>query len=65
MFNYHQLGYQHITYIKILVNYGCIPALRQNKSLCNGLNIYKGSITHTGVADSIGMDYVFAEDAIA
>ena len=52
-------------YIKDLVSYGCIPALRRDQSLCHGLNIYKGSITHSAVANAFGMDYILPSDAIA
>ena len=52
-------------YIKKLVNLGCIPALREDPSLCHGLNIYKGNITHSAVAEAFGMDYIHPADAIA
>ena len=52
-------------YIKKLVNLGCIPALRQDPSLCHGLNIYKGNITHSAVAEAFDMDYIHPADAIS
>ena len=52
-------------YIKKLVNYGYITALREDQSLCHGLNIFKGNITHSAVAEAFGMDYVLPEDAMA
>ena len=51
-------------YIKKLVNYGCVPALRKDKSLCKGLNIYKGTITHPAVAEAFDMNYVLPQDVI-
>ena len=51
-------------YIKKLVNYGCVPALRKDKSLCKGLNIYKGTITHSAVAEAFDMNYVLPQDVI-
>ena len=52
-------------YIKKLADYGCISALKENADLCNGLNIYKDMITHPGIANTFGMEYVLPLNAIA
>jgi len=49
-------------YIKKIVNNGCIPALKQDRSLRYGLNIYKGKITHSAVANTFDMDYAFPDE---
>jgi len=44
-------------YIKEIVNNGYKNALRDNESLLKGLNIFKGKITHAGVANSFNYNY--------
>ena len=44
-------------YIELIAELGLKDALNCNLALANGLNIYKGSITHRGVADAF--DYNF------
>ena len=52
-------------YIKKLVNHGYVSALKKDKSLRHGLNVYKGNITHSAVAEAFDMDYILPEDVIA
>ena len=52
-------------YIKQIANRGYKSALRIDPSLLKGLNIYKGSITHQGVADAFDLSYCPPQDALA
>ena len=52
-------------YIKQIANRGYKSALRNDPSLLKGLNIYKGSITHQGVADAFDLSYCPPQDALA
>ena len=52
-------------YIKDIANFGYKAALLKNNSLLSGLNIYKGIITHSAVADAFDMDHMPPEDAIS
>ncbi len=40
-------------------------ALREDKGLAEGLNVYKGRVTNQGVAEALGYDYVSVEDALS
>ena len=51
-------------YIKQLVYKDIRSALRSNQSLLNGLNIYKGEITHLGVSDAFDMPYSPPQDVL-
>lgn len=44
-------------YIQKLANKGIINAIKNDSSLKYGLNIFKGNITHNGVASAFGLDY--------
>ncbi len=48
-----------------LANSGYSQALLGNEDLRNGLNIYKGRVTHQAVAESLGIDYQPAMSALA
>jgi len=48
-------------FVEKLANLGYERALKEDKHLLNGLNVYKGSITHKAVADSLKMKYVCPE----
>lgn len=50
-----------LPFILDLANKGVKQALREDPHLLNGLNVYKGKITHPAVAKSLGLDYVPAE----
>ncbi|MFM1895448.1 MAG: alanine dehydrogenase [Pseudomonadota bacterium] len=41
-----------------LVEQGVLTALRNNPHLRNGLNVYRGQVTHQGVAQALGREYV-------
>ena len=47
-----------------LANQGCQQALLNDQNLCNGLNIYKGKITHAAVARDLGYEYFSAREAL-
>ena len=52
-------------YIKKLVNSNCIKVLSEDPSLIHGVNIFKGAVTHKGVADSFHLDYVPPIEALS
>lgn len=52
-------------YLLKLAKLGVLEALRSDPGLLNGLNTYQGQITHRGVADAFGLDYVAPESIIA
>jgi len=52
-------------YIKLIANKGYETAFKSNPSLFNGLNIFKGSITHEGVADAFDMPFTSPHDVFA
>ncbi|MDP2193681.1 MAG: alanine dehydrogenase, partial [Alphaproteobacteria bacterium] len=45
-------------YVLALAQKGTIAALKDNPHLLNGLNVYKGKITHSGVAKALDKEYV-------
>ena len=52
-------------YIKLLANKGYETAFKSNPSLLKGLNIFKGSVTHEGVADAFDMPFTPPHDVFA
>ena len=46
-----------LPYILELANLGCTKALQQDAGLRNGVNVYDGKITHSGIAEDLG--YMF------
>ena len=52
-------------YIKKLVNSNYIKVLSEDTSLIHGVNIFKGRVTHRGVADSFHLDYVPPMEALS
>lgn len=54
-----------LPFILDIANKGVKQALREDPHLLNGLNIYKGRITHPAVARSLGFDYAPAEHEAA
>lgn len=52
-------------YIKLLANKGYEAAFKQNPSLLKGLNIFKGHVTHPGVADAFDMAFTQPQDVFA
>src|SRR5262249_54860122 len=47
-----------LPYVLAIANKGAIAALRENKHLLNGLNVYQGHITNLAVAHDLGLPYV-------
>ncbi|MDI6602410.1 MAG: alanine dehydrogenase [Thermoanaerobacteraceae bacterium] len=47
-----------LKYALDLANKGYVKALKDNKALMRGLNVYLGKVTYKGVADSLGYEYV-------
>ena len=53
-----------LPYIVNIANKGYKAALLNDPHLLNGLNVYKGRVTCRSVADSLGLDYVEAIEAL-
>jgi alanine dehydrogenase len=51
-------------YVRSIANKGFKQALLSDKPLLKGLNIYKGKVTHKGVADAFNLEYTKPEEAI-
>ena len=47
-----------LPYILAIANKGVHQALRDDAHLCNGLNVYRGAVTHEVVAQSLDVPYV-------
>lgn len=54
-----------LPFIVALASRGAEAALLVNPHLLNGLNVYKGKITHPAVAESLGLDYIPVKEALA
>ena len=53
-----------VPYIRAIANHGYKNVIKNHKPLLRGLNVYKGSITHSGVAEAFNLDYTPALDLI-
>jgi len=51
-------------YIQKLANQGILNALKSDKALLQGLNIFEGMITHKGVSDAFNMEFMTPDKAI-
>jgi len=51
-------------YLMQLANGGIVKALQNNAAFLKGLNIYKGLVTHAGVAAAFGYEYTAPEAAL-
>ena len=51
-------------YARLMANYGFEKAIKMDKGLLNGVNVYKHHCTNKNVADSLGYDYVEMESLI-
>lgn len=47
-----------------LANRGVQSALKADVNLLRGMNVCRGTLTHQGVADSLGREYISPEQAI-
>lgn len=54
-----------VPFVIDLANKGYEKALKEDPHLMNGLNIYRGHVTHAGVAKDLGKAYVPATEALA
>ena len=54
-----------LPYVIELANKGYKKALLENRHLRNGLNVYKGRITHPQVADDLGESFNESETLLA
>ena len=44
-------------YVKKIADLGIADALKKNKDLLRGLNLYKGSVTHNGLSNAFNYQY--------
>jgi alanine dehydrogenase len=51
-------------YVRNIANKGYKESFSSNQSLLKGLNIYKGKVTHQGVADTFNLNYTSPLEAI-
>ena len=51
-------------FIKNIANNGYELAFKNNPSLLKGLNIFKGKVTHQGVADAFDIAYTRSSDIL-
>jgi alanine dehydrogenase len=54
----YALNHATLPYVLALAEQGWRQALRADPHLANGLNVCDGRITHAGVAEALGLDYV-------
>lgn len=47
-----------LPYVLLLANKGYLKAFREDHHFMNGLNVYKGQLTHRGVAKDLGEPYI-------
>jgi len=53
-----------VPYIKAIANHGYESVIKNHKPLLRGLNMYKGRVTHSGVAETFNLDYTPALELI-
>ena len=53
-----------VPYIRAIAKHGYKSVIKNHKPLLRGLNIYKGKITHAGVAEAFYLDYTPVLDII-
>ncbi|MBQ9988405.1 MAG: alanine dehydrogenase [Clostridia bacterium] len=53
-----------LSYALMIANMGAENAMRANRALMRGLNVYKGTLTFKGVADAQGLPYTPAEEVL-
>lgn len=53
-----------IPFVQRLADVGYEVALRDDAGLLEGLNVINGTVTHRGISDAFGLDYVPAADAL-
>ncbi len=53
-----------LPYVLALADHGVAEAARRDPGLREGINVAAGQVTHSAVAESVGMDYVPPEDAL-
>lgn len=53
----YALTNQTFPYTLKLANMGFVKAVKADTPLAKGVNIYKGHVTHNGVAESLGLPY--------
>src|ERR1700678_557546 len=52
-------------YLMRIANQGAAEALKQDAGLAEGLNVWKGTLTHRGVAESQGRDWIAPAEVLA
>ena len=53
-----------LSYALQIANKGSERAIKENKSLLRGLNVYQGNLTHKAVADFLNLEYTDPENLI-
>jgi alanine dehydrogenase len=48
-------------YVRRIAKNGWRTAAQNDAALCGGLNVVEGKVTHAGVAEAFGLEYVAAE----
>ncbi len=54
-----------LPYVLELAGKGYKQALKDNKHLCNGLNVHRGQVTYEAVARDLGYNYTPVEQILA
>ena len=54
-----------LPFVIALAEQGAVAAMTADANLRNGLNVYKGQVTHKGVTDALGKSLVSAEEVLA
>lgn len=54
-----------LPFVLALANYGYKQAMKQDPHLLNGLNVYRGRLTHKAVAAALHQEYIAAEVVMA
>lgn len=60
----HALANATLRYITRIADMGAVAALNRDPGLLKGLNTFNGQITHQGVADAFGLDFVAPDVAL-
>ena len=53
-----------LNYVRELARHGLVEALKRNRALRHGLNVYQGQVTHPAVAEALKKEYVPVENLL-
>jgi alanine dehydrogenase len=54
-----------LPYAVRIANLGVAEAVRRDRALAHGVNVWRGHVTHPAVADALGLPFVPLADAMA